>query len=151
MKTTVTLTKHYPPNGKGPNSFLTEDGQRFKAWPDNPVSSQLMGYLNVPIELEYDVVESGQYVNNMVKSFTPLGDVAPQTQPASGGNVPEPTVKPVDRNAGLARAIEYFGVTGDSLEEAFATGDLFELADVFAEYGALGVKPATSSSVAVGA
>lgn len=148
-KTQVTLTKHYPPSGNGPNAFLTADGTRFKAWPDNPVSSLLAQNLNKLVEIEYHIEENGQYVNNMVDSAVVLA--ASSSEPTEPYRE-EPSIRGVDRGGGIARAIEFLSVAGESVMLAYDDGSLFDLADAFAEYSAFGTRPgaAAPSSAAAG-
>jgi hypothetical protein len=147
MKTTVTITQHYPVYGESNgrawvrNDFKFDDGQKFQTF-DADLASQVKSLMHRPVELEYEPQERGQYVNNDIKAVTPAGD-APATAPLAAAATPE--IQPVDRNAGLARAIEFLSVAGENPLKAFDNGTLFELADTFAEYGALGAKPSAAT------
>jgi len=108
-KTQITLTKHFPPDGKGPNAFLTEDNQRFKTF-DAELATQLRGVLNIPISLEYHIEEKGQYVNNMIDGFEVIAGAAPIAAAAPAGDA----VKGVDANSAIARANEAFISMGEN-------------------------------------
>lgn len=170
MQTTTVFTKHFTADGENAkgrwvrNDFRTEDGQKFSTFNAGIASKVLTIGLDVPINVEYETPNS-QYPNSHdLKGVAPASVADPTywkgtyeaQQQANGEGFTPPDdpkfwpsqppvttyqIKPVDRNAGLARAIEFCGVTGEDLKEAYLDGSLFEMADVFAAYGALNQKP----------
>ena len=137
-------------NAKGTwvlNSFTGQDGQKYKTF-DNDIAAQafsLMGQ-TVSIEFEEKPARDPRYgPDKFITSIAASTQTTPILQQTYTAPPTVAEIKPVDRNAGIARAIETFGVAGvDPLENQDA---LFELADVYATYGALGVKPKTASAV----
>lgn len=158
--TQVTLTKHFQENGESNgkawtrNDFKTADGTRYSTF-DGDLASQAKGLLNKPINLEYEIKERGQYVNNTILSISPISGVAETTFQSNGSQPTTPQAdrqEQINRSAGLARAIEFVSVSGESILEAYDNGSLFLLALTFAgffetgDYGAA----APSSAGAVG-
>lgn len=150
MKTTVTLTQHYKnpgsTNGRDwiRHDFKTDDGQKFQTF-DGDLASQVVAYLNQPVELEYQPQERGQYVNNEIKSVAPLSNGAAPAAVTTAYTTPpaayDDLQTQINRSAGLARAIEFTGVSGESILEAFDNGSLFELALTFAQFCQTGEYP----------
>lgn len=159
-KTQVTFEKYFIENGTSGDrdwtrtDFVTTDGVRFKTF-DGAIASQGKNLKGQLVEVEYQPKERGQWVDNMITSLTALSGTAPteaKADPAPRRELPA-TGQPVDRAGGLARAIEFVGVSGESILEAYDNLSLFALADVFAEYAHTGNKPgaAQPSSAAAGA
>ena len=155
LKTQVTLTQHYQSRGTNSrgdwtrNDFKTDDGQKFQTF-DFKLASRVKSLMGQLIEIEYEPKENGQYVNFEIVDVTPLGGSSPA--PAQQAQVQavastDSRQEQINRSAGLARAIEFVSVSGESILEAFDNGTLFELALTFARFFETG-EIAASSSVA---
>src|SRR3990167_7439492 len=126
------------------NTFKANDGTEYQTF-DAALASQALALMGQPVEIEFTPEERGNFVNNTIVGIAASTQTTPILQQTYTAPPTVAEIKPVDRNAGIARAIETFGVAGvDPLENQDA---LFELADVYATYGALGVKPKTASAV----
>lgn len=151
--TITTLTKHYQETGVRNNKpwtrndFKDDQGVKFATF-DAALASKALSLIDVPSVILHDD-PNPKYPD----SFTFTGiEAQPQLFPTNGNADPEAQqaadpgyfppslqIKPVDRNAGLARAIETFATAGvDPLEKQ---AELFELAEIYAAFGALGQKP----------
>jgi hypothetical protein len=159
MQTTTVFTKHFTDSGENArggwtrNDFRTEDGSKFSTF-DAAVASQALALLEQPVLVTYET-SNPQYPNShdlkAVEVFTPTlqnggsaeGFTPPEDPKYWPSQPPAGQIKPVDRNAGLARAIEMFGIAG---KDPFANWEeLFELADVFVAYSQ-GEKPSFSTA-----
>ena len=162
MQTQVTLTKHYTDSGTNDrgswtrNDFVAEDGTtRFKTF-DGDVASKAKALLGVPCVVTYDLKERGQYVDNILKDIAPAPGVTQQdvtqaqAQTAAAtterGEREKAKQEVINRSAGLARAIEFCSVSGESVALAFDNGSLFELANTFARFIETGEFSAASPS-----
>ena len=143
---TTTLVGHETKSGtnaKGTwvmNLFEDQNGAKYQTFEADIASQALSLLIGQRVDITFEEVQRGDFTNKIIQSIQASTQI-PTEQPTSAS----PQIEPVDRNAGIARAIETFGVAGvDPLENQDA---LFELADVYATYGALGVKPKTASAV----
>jgi hypothetical protein len=156
METTTILTDHETKSGlgkKGPwtlNLFTDTVGNKYQVFTgDDGIASQVVSLLGQYVKLTYEQQTRGDFTNNVITGVSAETAVeAPQT-PSNGTEGVRPTpvppegyVKPVDRNAGVARAIEIAILRN----ETDATLDeILDLAEIFARYGALGERPTAAS------
>ena len=157
---TTTLTSHETKSGasgKGPwtlNLFAAADGETYKVFtgPDG-IASQAAGLIGqlVDLDIEYKPAKDPRYpADKFITRIVPSAQ-APQpttqirTTPSVNGNAYDERQAAINRNAGIARAIEAFGIAG--VDPLTNLGELFELAETFAEYGATGTKRVPAAAV----
>lgn len=145
MATTV-LTGHETKSGvnsKGTwmmNLFTAQDGEEYQTF-NVAIASQALALMGQTVDIAYEEQIRGNFTNKVITTITASAQSAPPP-PTVAQTVVLTEIKPVDRNAGIARAIETFGVAG---EDPLANQEeLFELADIYARYGALGEKPSVA-------
>lgn len=134
MKTQLTLTVHYPPKqANRPNDFKTADGTKYSTF-DAKIASKVAKLLNVPVELEYRVEENGRWVNNMIEDVTPLvsDEEVKKVQQATTAAADSKQAT-INASAAIARAIEFYGVSGEPILEALDSGAFEDLVDYFVD------------------